>query len=306
MPGAGFEPASPPVGQRLLRAPLLPISPPGQSDGSREALIGSSGGARGADRRESAEIEGRYAPLHAFRGTPVLYIRRLQGRGHRDRRRAPRADRGLRRRGVRQGDAAARRCRADRRPWCDQRDQRDRRRPGQQLARLRARRQGAGAALGVGLAAGDRSPALRLAAGQVGRDGQGSGRDRGPHRGGARPCAAAPGGPTFVDYPLDVVFTEAEPAIPSAAPVAPSRRRGWRRPRRCWRPRSAPRSWPAAVSTGAGGGGAAGACRGARHPGLPQWPGARVPAGRPRARLQPRPWRRARWCRRGAGDRGAA
>src|SRR6476469_4018337 len=32
-------------------------------------------------------------------------------------------------------------------------------------------------------------------------------------------AAAAPGGPTFVDYPLDVVFTEAEPGIP-AAPAA--------------------------------------------------------------------------------------
>jgi acetolactate synthase-1/2/3 large subunit len=32
-------------------------------------------------------------------------------------------------------------------------------------------------------------------------------------------AAAAPGGPTFVDYPLDVVFTEAEPAIPPVASV---------------------------------------------------------------------------------------
>src|SRR6478609_3773874 len=29
-------------------------------------------------------------------------------------------------------------------------------------------------------------------------------------------AAAAPSGPTFVDYPLDVVFTEAEPEIPAA------------------------------------------------------------------------------------------
>ena len=72
-------------------------------------------------------------------------------------------------------------------PGRDQRDQRDRRGPGQLLAGLRARRPGAGAALGLGLAAGDRPPALRLAAGQVGRDGQGAGRDRGAHGGGARP-----------------------------------------------------------------------------------------------------------------------
>src|SRR3954451_6466107 len=32
-------------------------------------------------------------------------------------------------------------------------------------------------------------------------------------------AARAPGGPTFVDYPLDVVFTEAEIAIPPAAPA---------------------------------------------------------------------------------------
>jgi acetolactate synthase-1/2/3 large subunit len=31
---------------------------------------------------------------------------------------------------------------------------------------------------------------------------------------------AAPGGPTFVDYPLDVVFTEAEAEIPAPAPIA--------------------------------------------------------------------------------------
>ena len=38
-------------------------------------------------------------------------------------------------------------------------------------------------------------------------------------------------------------------------------------------------------------GGAAGAGRGARHPGLPQRPRPRLPARRPRARLQPRPRR---------------
>jgi len=32
-------------------------------------------------------------------------------------------------------------------------------------------------------------------------------------------AATAPGGPTFVDYPLDVVFAEAEPAIPPVVPV---------------------------------------------------------------------------------------
>jgi len=32
-------------------------------------------------------------------------------------------------------------------------------------------------------------------------------------------AATAPGGPTFIDYPLDVVFTEAEPAIPPVASI---------------------------------------------------------------------------------------
>ena len=36
------------------------------------------------------------------------------------------------------------------------------------------------------------------------------------HRGGARPALAAPCGPTFVDYPLDVVFSEAELEVPAA------------------------------------------------------------------------------------------
>ncbi len=34
-------------------------------------------------------------------------------------------------------------------------------------------------------------------------------------------AAVAPSGPTFIDYPLDVVFTEAEPAIPPAPSVEP-------------------------------------------------------------------------------------
>ena len=65
-------------------------------------------------------------------------------------------------------------------------------------------------------------------------------------------AAAAPSGPTFLDYPLDVVFTEAEveiPALPARAGGA-SRRRGSRRRRRCWRRPSGRRSWPAPASTG--------------------------------------------------------
>ena len=69
------------------------------------------------------------------------------------------------------------------------------------------------------------------------RDGQGAGPDRGDDRGGARPGARRrPSGPTFLDYPLDVVFTEAEvevPALPAAA-AARAGRRASRRRRRCW------------------------------------------------------------------------
>ncbi len=39
-------------------------------------------------------------------------------------------------------------------------------------------------------------------------------------------AAAMPGGPTFVDYPLDVVFSEAEPGIPAPDPVAAGRADG--------------------------------------------------------------------------------
>ena len=46
---------------------------------------------------------------------------------------------------------------------------------------------------------------------------------------------APPSGPTFVDYPLDVVFSEAEGEIPARleVPAAAQPARGWRRRRRC-------------------------------------------------------------------------
>src|SRR3954470_19874821 len=62
-------------------------------------------------------------------------------------------------------------------------------------------------------------------------------------------AAAAPSGPTFVDYPLDVVFTEAElelPPVPAAGEAQPAG--GGRGP---------------AGGRGGGGGGAAGRCRAA-------------------------------------------
>src|SRR5258708_1992600 len=56
VPGAGLEPASPPVGQRLLRAPLLPISPPGPGGGNRGCPIGSAHGAWRAPTRPGGEV----------------------------------------------------------------------------------------------------------------------------------------------------------------------------------------------------------------------------------------------------------
>ena len=135
-------------------------------------------------------------------------------------------------------------------PGRHQRDQRDRRRPGQRLAGLRARRPGAGDALGLGLAAGDRPPALRLAAGQVGGDGQGA------RRGSRRRTAAA----------LDLALAAPERARPSSTirstsssprPRPRSRRarrrrgaagrRASRRRRRCW-----PRAERPAIMAGTG------------------------------------------------------
>ena len=96
---------------------------------------------------------------------------------------------------------------------------------------------------------------------------------------------AAPSGPTFVDYPLDVVFTEAEAEIPpapapgraepaagveEAAALLAARRAAGDHGRH--RPLLGPRRGRAARPG-----------RGARHPGLPQRPRPRLPARRPRA-----------------------
>ena len=67
----------------------------------------------------------------------------------------------------------------------DQRDQRDRRRAGEWLADLCAGRTSAGDALGLGLATGDRPPAICLAVGQGGGDCEGAGTDCGDDRDGA-------------------------------------------------------------------------------------------------------------------------
>ena len=102
---------------------------------------------------------------------------------------------------------------------------------------------------------------------------------------------AQPSGPTFVDYPMDVVFSEAEAEIPDAPDAlgrrgGRARRRGGEAARRGRAPGDHGRHRPL---LGARGGRAARARRGARDPGLPQRHGPRLPARRPRALLQPRP-----------------
>ena len=128
----------------------------------------------------------RQQAVHALGRAPVLDLRRLPRGGHRDRRRPPRADRGVRRRGLGEGHARARRLRADRRSRGDQRDERARLGAAEQLADAGARRARAGLALGAGLAAGDRSRPVRAPAGEVRRDGRLAGRDPGAGRRGDR------------------------------------------------------------------------------------------------------------------------
>ena len=156
-----------------------------------------------------------------------------------------------------------------------------------------ARRARAGDALGPGLAAGDRPRAVRRAGDQAGRDGgQSPTAIPGPGRRGARATLEPPTGPTFVDFPLDHVFSEgdADRTISSRCRIALyAAGRG----RRCDRPRgraaarrrAAGRDGGHRALLGARRGRAARARRGARRAGVPQRPGARLPAGRSRALL---------------------
>ena len=150
---------------------------------SARAEGGDRAGGRPGPRRQAgrprARRPRRLEALHALRRPPVLDLRRLRRRGHRHHRHPPRAGGGLGGRGLREGDPQARGRGADRRPRGDQRDERDGRGEVQPLAAGRARRPRARDALGLGLAPGDRPPAVRLAGDQVGRDGQGDRRDRG-------------------------------------------------------------------------------------------------------------------------------
>ena len=179
---------------------------------------------RRAAGRAAAEGARREQAVHALGRASVLDLRRLSRGGHRDRRRAPRVDGGVRGRGLGEGHARAGRVRADGRPGRDERDERDGLGAGQPLADGRARRPRAGAALGAGLAAGDRPRAVRAPA-----DASSRRRPERPRRSPgssttrSRRRVAPHGGPAFVDFPLDYVFMEA--AEPRSAAATRTRRR---------------------------------------------------------------------------------
>ncbi len=141
--------------------------------------------ARRPPDRPAPEGPRRDEALHAVRRPSLLDLRRLPRRGDRHRRRAPRVRGRVRGRGLGQGHARAGRVRADGGPGRHERDERGRLGAAQQLADARARRPGAGDALGPGVPAGDRPRAVHAAADQARRDRRVPGRDPRPRRRGA-------------------------------------------------------------------------------------------------------------------------
>src|SRR5689334_22221916 len=221
MPGAGFEPASPPVGQRLLRAPLLPISPPGQIDGSRPA-----------DRLENVEHGGRIvARALASRGVSHLFT--LSG-GHLF--------------SIYDG------CKAEGVGIVDVRHEQTAAFAAEGVAKatrgvgVAALTAGPGVTNGISAIAGaqangspicvlgGRAPEMRWGSGSLQEidhlpfvsplvKSAATAKDPsaiGPLTASALDlAAAAPSGPTFVDYPMDVVFSEGEVEIPDLAVADP-------------------------------------------------------------------------------------
>jgi glyoxylate carboligase len=114
---------------------------------------------------------------------------------------------------------------------------------------------------------------------------------------------SAPYGPTFVDYPLDIVFSEADTEIPALRATSRSPPRASRRRRRCLPAPSGRRSWLERPLLESRRGGVACLGRGARDPGLPQRARPRLPRRGPSIGLQSRPRRRSEGGRRGAGGR---
>ncbi len=178
---AAAAPCRAPRGVRSARHPWRPERPGCIGSGRWRRTSRSAGGSRRRERRRARRPAGRAGAeeprgqqaVHPLGRAPVLDLRRLQGGGDRRRRHPPRAVGRLRGDRLGEGDAAARRLRPDRGLRRDERDERDRQRPGRRRAADGDGRPGARDALGLGLAAGDRSPALRRAAGEVGGDGQG-------------------------------------------------------------------------------------------------------------------------------------
>ncbi|CAA9302459.1 MAG: Thiamine pyrophosphate-requiring enzymes, partial [uncultured Gemmatimonadaceae bacterium] len=245
--------------------------------------------ARRPPHREAAQGPRRHEAVHAVGRAPLLDLRRLPRGGHRHRRRPPRADGRLRRGGLGEGHPRARRRRVHRRPRRHERDERARLGAAEQLPGRRLRRPRPGDALGPGLAAGDRPRAVRAPAGQAGRHRAVDRRDPRARRRGVRRGD-------------DPAHGAGVPRLPARPRVHGGRRGPGRRPRPRPHPggrrrRARPRGGAAARGGAPGDhgrhepllgprrAGAARARRGAAHPRVPQRPGARLRARRPRALL---------------------
>ena len=116
---------------------------------------------RAAARGGDAAGARRRHRLHAERWAPLPALRRVREARHPARRHPPRADRGVRGRGLGEGHPPRRRRRAHRRPRRHQRRQRDHERVPERIAGARDRRARAAGALGLGLAPGARPRADR-------------------------------------------------------------------------------------------------------------------------------------------------
>ena len=192
--------------------------------------------------------------------------------------------------GLREGDEGGGSLRAHGRAGGDQRDEPDRGGAAEPLAASGARGACSRDAVGIGLPSGDRPPAVRLAADQVGADRQG-------HR--PHPCADRRGdrrGAGAAER-ADVRRLPARRRLPGGGgggaratrAIGRQAGRSLRRGRRPPGERRAPGDHGRHRSLlGAGGGRAPRPGGGPGDPGVPQRDGPRVPSRRPRALLLPR------------------
>ncbi|CAA9515663.1 MAG: Thiamine pyrophosphate-requiring enzymes, partial [uncultured Solirubrobacteraceae bacterium] len=254
--------------------------------------IGSADPPRRPAHRPAPEGPRRLEALHALGRAHLPRLRRLPGGGDRHRRRPPRAVGGLRGRGLGEGHADARRRRAHRRPRRHERHERARLRAAQPVPDARPGGPGARHALGAGVAAGDGPHPVRLAAHEV-RHHPGHHRgDPRARRRGARPRhdpalgARLPGLP---DGPRLLRGRGARQRRPAPGRGGRARARRRRRGAPAARRRAARRHGRDEPLLGPRRDRPARAGRGARDPRLPQRPGPRLRARRPRALLLPRP-----------------